>query len=240
MDGYGSSEPILTKQDGQEEGQQGNEWELSQVLQQAQGQKQMEQSQEEDPNPVWDGSEAEFVPDEDAQIYEQQNPGIGLNYVLRQEEAYTCLKRGRYTKTTGVRAGVEAGVTGLMAVLFGVSYFLYGNTVNLVMAALCLVLCAVVVLVPHLGMKSRARQIANGRELHVEVYPDTVMIGRGDGQWEIPLDGTSCLEEFEEMLLLTTPKNKMLAIPLRSIEPAVLPDVQAMLVAGTQPSEEEE
>lgn len=186
---------------------------------------------------LWDGSEAEFVPDEDAHDYEEQQPGIGLNYVLKPEEVLACLKRGRYIRSTGVRAGIEVGLLGAMAVLFGISYFVYGSTHNLVMTILCLLLCAVVIVVPNLALRQRAKHIANGKELHVEVYPDTVVIGRGAGQWEIPLDGASQFDEYDDLLVLTTPKNKMLAIPLRAVEPAVLADVQAMLAAGSAPPE---
>ena len=37
-------------------------------------------------------------------------------------------------------------------------------------------------------------------------------------------------------MVISTPHKKMLCIPMRSVEPNVLPDVQAMLLAGTKPA----
>ena len=93
MDGYGSSKPI-PKQDGQEEGQDKYqlEQELAQVLREAEETEREEQAREKEESPDWDGSEAEYVPDDDAEEYEELSPGIGLNYVLRPEEVYECLK----------------------------------------------------------------------------------------------------------------------------------------------------
>lgn len=241
MDDYGSSGPIPEQQDGLVEDLETAqlEQELARVLKEAEQGKREELAREEEESPDWDGSEAEFVPDEDAEVYEEQSPGIGLNYVLRPEEVFECLKRSGFSKTTGVRASVEAVILGIAAVACGVSYLMSWNGNSLLLAVICLVLIGVVCLVPHFGMKHRAKQIASGKELRVEVYPDEIQVGRGEGEWEIPLDGTSTLEEYEELMVLTTPQKRMLCIPMRSVEPSVLPDVQAMLLAGTMPEEEE-
>ena len=237
MDGYGSSKPI-PKQDGQEEGQDKYqlEQELAQVLREAEETEREEQAREKEESPDWDGSEAEYVPDDDAEEYEELSPGIGLNYVLRPEEVYECLKHSGFCKTSGKRAMVECVILGICAVMGMAAYFIHWNISGLILAVLCLALIAVVCLVPHLGMKRHARRIANGKELHVEIYPDELQVGRGEGQWETPLDGTSILEEYEELMVISTPHKKMLCIPMRSVEPNVLPDVQAMLLAGTKPA----
>lgn len=244
MDDYGSSKPVpQTGNNGLDEQPQleenSPEEALAAVLSKVEQEKQEEQAQEEENSPDWDGSEAEFVPDEDAAVYEEQYTGIGLTYTLRHEEVLSCLKRGGICKTTGVRAWAETGLMAVMAVMFFASFFLYGNGYNILLGVACLVVIAAIWLVPHLGMKRQAKEIADGKEIHVEVYPDTVEVGRKEHQWEIPLDGTSSLEEYDDMMVLTTPKKQMLAIPLRSVEPSVLPDVQAMLMAGTLPAEEE-
>ena len=241
MDGYGSSRPIL-KQDGQEEDRkkQQLEQELAQVLKEAEETEREEQAREEEESPDWDGSEAEYVPDDDAEVYEEVRPGIGINYVLRPEEVYECLKRSGFCKTSGKRAAVECVLLGICAVACMAAYLIQQNIHGLILAVLCLALIAVVCLVPYWGMRRHARRIANGKELHVEIYPDELQVGRGDGQWEIPLDGTSMLEEYEELMVVSTPHKKMLCIPMRSVEPNVLPDVQAMLLAWTRPANEEE
>ena len=62
-----------------------------------------------------------------------------------------------------------------------------------------------------------------------------VVVGSGDGQWAIPLDGTSSFEEFDDLMVLFTPKNAILAMPMRAMEPAVIADIQGMLIAGCIP-----
>ena len=63
---------------------------------------------------------------------------------------------------------------------------------------------------------------------------DAVQIGSGDGEWEIPLDGSCLRVEYKNMILLFPAKKKhMVILPLRCVEPGVLPEVQAMLVSGT-------
>ena len=61
--------------------------ELTEVLQAADVAEQLEQAQEEEYTPDWDGTDAEFVEDEDAAEYEEQYAGIKLSYTLNREEA---------------------------------------------------------------------------------------------------------------------------------------------------------
>ena len=66
-------------------------------------------------------------------------------------------------------------------------------------------------------------------------------MGREGKQWEIPLDGTCEMEEYKNMILLfPAGKNAMVILPLRSVEPSVLPEVQGMLLSGTSKRETEE
>ena len=116
---------------------------------------------------------------------------------------------------------------------------LRGDDVRCTPVFLSFLLIGVIWLVPRQGMKMRARALADGKNIHVSIYPDEVVIGEGAGAWEIPLDGTSEIEEFDNMLVLFAKGDRMLCIPLRSIEPAVLPEVEAMLFAGSRPKEED-
>mgnify|MGYP001375491346 CR=1 FL=1 len=189
---------------------------------------------------LWDGSEAEFVEDEDAAEYEEQQTGIKLSYQLRTEEVFSCLKRSGFCKTSGRRAVVETILLCAVGILFFVSFFfLSGGYNSLTLGILSFLLIGVIWLVPRQGMKMRARALADGKNIHVSIYPDEVVIGEGAGAWEIPLDGTSEIEEFDNMLVLFAKGDRMLCIPLRSIEPAVLPEVEAMLFAGSRPKEED-
>ena len=99
--------------------------ELTEVLQAADVAEQLEQAQEEEYTPDWDGTDAEFVEDEDAAEYEEQYAGIKLSYTLNREEAMACLKRAHIYKTVGRRAWLETGILIVAAALFFVSFGLY-------------------------------------------------------------------------------------------------------------------
>lgn len=92
--------------------------ELTEVLQAADVAEQLEQAQEEEYTPDWDGTDAEFVEDEDAAEYEEQYAGIKLSYTLNREEAMACLKRAHIYKTVGRRAWLETGILIVAAALF--------------------------------------------------------------------------------------------------------------------------
>ena len=40
---------------------------------------------------TWDGSESEFVEDDDAEEYEEHYAGIKFGYALKKEEIFSCL-----------------------------------------------------------------------------------------------------------------------------------------------------
>lgn len=212
--------------------------ELAEVLQAADEAEQLEQAQEEEYTPDWDGTDAEFVEDTDAAEYEDQYAGIKLSYILNREEAMACLKRAQIYKTSGRRALLETGILAVAAVLFFVSYGLYQGGYNLILGILSLVLVAAIWLVPYFDMRKRAEEVAGGKKIEVEIYPDEVVVGSGEGQWEIPLDGTSNFEEFDDLMVLFTPRNAILAMPMRAMEPSVIADIQGMLIAGCIPEKQ--
>ena len=191
----------------------------------------------------WDGSEAELVLDDDAADYEEPQTGVKLSYTLREEEVFHALGRSGFSKTLGRRAVIEGAVLALLAVWFFVQYALAREGAYLFFGAVALLALAAVALVPFLGRKKRAREICkNERIAHVEmeIYPDGIQIGQGEGEWEIPFDG-SCRRLKHRGLLLFFPAGvrHMVILPLRCIEPGVLPEIQAMILAGTTAQEED-
>lgn len=191
----------------------------------------------------WDGSEAELVLDDDAADYEEPQTGVKLSYTLREEEVFHALGKSGFSKTLGRRAVAEGVVLALLAAWFFFQYAQSGEGAVLFFGCIAVLALAAVALVPYLSRKKRAKEICrNERIAHVEmeIYPDGIQIGRGEGEWEIPFDG-SCRREKHRGLMLFFPAGKkhMLILPLRCIEPNVLPEIQAMILAGTTSHEEE-
>lgn len=195
-----------------------------------------------DENPEWDGSEAELVADDDAEEYEIPETGIKLSYVLTRDEIFRCLYHSRLYKTKGARAVFETVVFALSAVAFFLAFFLSKNeysSYNLFFGILCLVMIAVVWLVPYFHLKSLSKIMANGKTIEVEIYPDHLDIGKDEGAWSIELDGNSEIAEFDNIFMLTTPKGQTFAIPERIIEPELYNEIKAILFSGAKPTKQD-
>lgn len=198
--------------------------------------KQAEAGQEEE-KVTWDGTEVELVADHDAADYEEEFTGLKIRYMLTEEDLYACLKASNPFKTSGVRAGVQTAVLSLFGILFFVTYFLESprQISSLVFGAICFALIAAIWIVPYGALKSRAKGMVTGKTVVAEIFPDEIQIGEGEGAWTIPLDGTSWFQELEDLFVIRTPQNRLAVFPIRSIEPAMLPEIQAMLMSGTIP-----
>ncbi len=197
---------------------------------------------ENEDNPEWDGSEAEFVSDDDAEEYEIPETGIKLSYILTPEEMYKCLYHSDIIRTKGKRAVIESILLGIAAVVFFVTFFTAGSqysNYNLFFGIVCLVMIAVIWTVPHFYLKSMAKTMADGRTIEAEIYPTHIDIGRDDGEWSIELDGSATIDEFDNIIMIFTNKDRAFAIPERVIEPELYNEVRAILQSGTQPDEED-
>lgn len=187
----------------------------------------------------WDGSEAELVEDEDAEEYEIPMAGIKVSYTLTEEEYLNCLKHSDIYKSQGVRGVVENIIFGVLAVLFFTLFFITGEVSDAVFGSISLIFIAVLLVVPNLHMRSMAKSMADGKLIEAEIYPDSIEIGSGEGAWKIELDGTSSIKEFDNIIMIFADKNRSFAIPERAIEPDFLPEIKAILLAGTSPFSEE-
>lgn len=198
---------------------------------------------EDSKNPEWDGSEAEFVEDDDFAEYEIPETGIKLSYVLTQDEMYRCLYHSNSFKTKGTRAVVQSIILAVAAVIFFITYFIGDNQYsgyNIFFGIVSLVMIAVIWVVPHLHMKSMAKLMADGKTIETEIYPTHIDIGRDDGAWSIELDGSSEIEEFDNIFMIYTQKGQNFAIPERVIEPELYNEIRAILLSGTKPKDDEE
>ncbi len=188
--------------------------------------------------PNWDGSEAQYVEDADAAEYEERYAGIQITYQLTREEVEECLKHAGIYQKAKARAVVETVLCAVLCVFFAAECILSWDPFQLFLSILSGGLIAALWWGYYARIRQHAAESGNA-ETTVCFYPDEVEIGGKNG-WSIPLDGTCTLEEYNGMLLLYPKSDKIVAIPIRSIEPSVLADVQAMLVAGTTPFQEED
>lgn len=193
---------------------------------------------ENSPNPEWDGSQAAFVEDDDAGKFDEEYSGIRISYKLTKDEICQSIKRAGYYTISRGKTLIETAVLVVALAVFLGSYFVYGNTVNIIMSVVCAVVLAMLWLIPHIIMRREVRaQEGRERQTTVEFYPDEIEVSTGDKQWEIQLNATAQLEEYDDMFILYLPNTQIFPIPIRAIEPSVLGDIGSMLKAGTKPRE---
>jgi hypothetical protein len=194
----------------------------------------VEELEEEETDGVeWDGSEAELVADDDAAEYEEQNTGIALKYTLRRDEIFRVLMKTQYTQARIVLSVIAALLGIVMAVVFFVRAA-GGHSEVVPLGITCLVVVFLIIPSPVFGIRNSAKKSADGNEIRMEIYPDHIEMGGTRNSWEIPLDGTAECRALQELIVLYI-GNHMVILPLRCVEPAVLPEVQAMIFAGTRP-----
>lgn len=186
----------------------------------------------------WDGSEAEFIADDDAEVYEEQYVGIKINYSLKKEEMLSCLKHFFAYKSKSKKNILETVLLGLACLLLFLSFLLNKNVVVLALGTVVFLLIVLIWFIPSLKIRKLSKIAEKDNSIYVEIYPDNIVVGKNGVEREIPLDGKSEYEEHDNMILIFPKKGNVLIIPMRCIEPDFLPDVQAMLVAGTTPRHE--
>lgn len=180
----------------------------AEVMRIAEELKRIQEEEDEEEGRGWDGSEAELVEDDDAEEYEIPMAGIRVSYVLTEEEYFKCLKHSGIYKSQGTRGLIEAVVLGILAVIFFVVFFMAGGVSNIVFGCISLIFIAVLLVVPNLHMRSMAKSMADGKLIEAEIYPDSVEIGRDDGAWKIELDGTSRIQEFDNIIMIFADHNR--------------------------------
>ncbi len=194
------------------------------------------EEEEESDLPEWDGTDSALVADDDAQEFEEPMSGIHISYCLRHEEIKTALRRSGVFRFSVRKMIIQSAVLLCVAGLFLATYLTaqIPRPETLVVAGVCAALTAAVWLMPEYQLAARARQLRSDKPVEAEIFPDEIKVGRGEGAWSIPLDGTSEYKEIDGLLVVVTPHKRCVAFPVRSIEPALLHDVVAMLAAGTE------
>lgn len=185
----------------------------------------------------WSGRlRAERVPD-DAEEFEEQHTGIRITYLPEEEEVRDCLKKALRAKGADARLSAPLSALTVFTVAFAAAGARSGSAAFFLAAAACAAGLALVASLPGRRARRMAREYAAGGEVRVRVYPDRVQIARNGETSEIPLDGGAERARTEDALALFVrgEKGPRLVLPLRRVDPGALPEVQAMILAGTRP-----
>lgn len=186
----------------------------------------------------WDGSEAEIVAENADEDYKDTITGVKLSYILTEEEIRACMRATQFDKRRRKRMRVQLVIFSALLLAFLALFFVNHHADNLFFATVCAAFIFIMIFLPDIRIKQDARRNADGKEICMEVYPHKIEIGCGENQWEIPLDGSCQSAIYQQNIVVYFRGDDMVILPMRCVEPSVLPEVQAAILAGTHPREE--
>ena len=183
--------------------------------------------------------ENKIVADDEKEDYEDENTGIKISYKLTPEEVY-----GVITKSGNFQENLKAQQrhTWLQAAALGVIIalvFLIKEPIYLWLALLPVLTVILVWVVPYLGMRKILSGAFNNKQITLEVFPDEIDITQGNVFRKIVLDDSYESEEYDDIIVITKNNIISLMLPLRAVEPEFRAEIQAIILAGIKPKEEE-
>lgn len=183
--------------------------------------------------------ENQIVADDEFEEYEEENTGIKISYKLTPEEIYSVVGRiGNFkniVKTQQRQTLVHAGVLGILiaiALLMKNHYYLWFALLPIL--AVVFIWC-----VPFFGVKRILSRTFNNRPITLEVFPEEIDIIQNGVKKEINLDDSYESEEYDDIIVITKNDVIKLILPLRAVEPEFRAEIQAIILAGIKPKEED-
>lgn len=187
---------------------------------------------------VVEETDSQIVVDDESEDYEHENTGIKIKYSLKPEEVEDFIQQSegfaKNRKEQKKHTVIQVIVFAIMLVLG----FLSTNKYYMLLALFPIISLLFIWIAPYVGVKKLVRDILKNNDYSVEIFPDKIEVTSGGVDREIPLDGTCRSSEFENMFFIFSEKGLDLIIPFRAVEEDFKADVQAMLVAGTNPKHE--
>ena len=186
---------------------------------------------------------SEFISDETEEC-DQEETGIKVAYVLKKEEIYECLKTAGTLKTSGKLYIFINSVFTALAIAFLIYGKIAGKASFFLLAAVFVSFIVLFGIFPIRINHIRAESSADGHKICMRIYPKHIEVGRGVNKLNIPLDGTAESAEVDNMIVLILnnedgrkekKESKMVILPLRCLDPVLLPDVQTAVFSGTKP-----
>jgi hypothetical protein len=156
---------------------------------------------------------------------------VELSYTLTQREAFDGLRLSGIYKTSGTRAIVETVILAVFCVYFIVSYILWKDLLNLVLAFVSFGVILGVTLVPRLDMLKQSKQPQ--RPIKLRLYPNKLYVDlEGNTHAIDPSAAKIRLVKAgkEEKLITIMPSDgSLLVIPLRAVPKESLSLVLSLL-----------
>ncbi|MBR2578611.1 MAG: hypothetical protein IKE41_00520 [Clostridia bacterium] len=183
--------------------------------------------------------ENQIVADDEFEEYEEESTGIKISYKLSPEEVYGVVRRiGNLKDTvktqqrqTLLHAGILGVIIAIVLLMKNPYYFWFAL---LPVLAIISIWC-----VPFFGVRKILSKAFNNKPITLEVFPDEIDIIQGDAERKIILDDSYESEEYDDIIVIMKDDVIKLMLPLRAVEPEFRAEVQAIILAGIKPKEED-
>jgi hypothetical protein len=184
--------------------------------------------------------EAELVSDH-TKDFEEPQTGISLICDLTDKEIRENIRKTGFLRATNFMDYLMAVVVVVYTVVTFRQILAYGAPKNWLILVCLFLITGSFLAMPFSNMNHEKKKYQASRMGKVTIYPDRIELPESGS--ELPLDGTAELLRTETAFTLFFPPEKdskgqeprFLVIPLRSVSGELLPDVEAMLTAGTRP-----
>ena len=145
------------------------------------------------------------------------------------------IKYKKYSPLTDIYCGISLKAIILVA---GWCLFILRDRIDVAIFT-CVAVIVVYILEVYARIWFKANKIRKADLISLEIYPDNLVVTQNGKERKIELDGSSKYEELKNMILIYPPKGQIVCIPMRCIEPDLVADIEAMIISGTTPKNQD-
>lgn len=151
-------------------------------------------------------------------------------YTLTEEEYLACIKVSEIIKKAGTKEIVESVLLGLVMIYqFYVIFSGQANGLSYLVILLSIILIAMLWLLPPYAMKKRARELAQGKGLEVNVTETEIEVTEDGGIWAIALENPPVVRKVNEDIYLVSTAKRHLPLKLSAFSEEDRPVMQELL-----------
>ena len=185
--------------------------------------------------------EAEIVADDKLEKYEEELTGIKIKYDLTKNEVKQFIRRGsEYERNKSIQKKYVIIQGILFIILMSMSiignfFHIRNSSCYMLLAIVPFIALILIRFIPFMNMNIMANGLLKENEFSVDIFPDRLEIESKSGQRTIYLDGSYESDEYKNLIMIFKSGDPGIIIPIRAIDPDFRADVQAIIVAGTNP-----
>lgn len=180
--------------------------------------------------------EAEIVADHKNEDYKEEFTGIKIKYNLTPDEVRRFIGRSKKQEDCKKIQSKHVIIQCVLFAILSAMACFSGSYYYLILAAIPFVALILMWAIPFINLRVAMKSLLSENEFTVDIFPDRLDVESRSGSRTVFLDNTCQSEEYKDMIMVFKENKPGIAIPLRAIDPDFRADVQAIIVAGSIPT----